>query len=40
MDVGVREVEVELTLETRDDEHCGEVLARLAEWGYAAERVR
>jgi threonine dehydratase len=40
MDVGVREVEVELTLETRDDDHCGEVLARLSEWGYAAERVR
>jgi threonine dehydratase len=39
MDVGVREVEVELTLETRDDDHCAEILARLSEWGYAAERV-
>ena len=33
------ETGVELTLQTRDEEHCGEVLARLAEWGYDAERV-
>ena len=33
------ETGVELTLQTRDEEHCGEVLARLAEWGYEAERV-
>ena len=39
MDVGVSEVEVELTLETRDDDHCAEILSRLSEWGYAAERV-
>jgi hypothetical protein len=31
--------EVELTLATRDEEHCHELLARLAEWGYATERV-
>jgi threonine dehydratase len=30
---------VELTLQTRDDEHCKEVLARLGEWGYEAERL-
>ncbi len=30
---------VELTLQTRDEEHCNEVLARLAEWGYDAERL-
>jgi threonine dehydratase len=30
---------VELTLQTRDEEHCDEVLARLAEWGYEAERL-
>jgi threonine dehydratase len=32
--------EVELTLATRDEEHCREVLQRMAEWGYAVERVR
>ncbi len=30
---------VELTLQTRDEEHCNEVLARLVEWGYDAERL-
>jgi threonine dehydratase len=30
---------VELTMQTRDEEHCLEVLARLAEWGYQAERL-
>jgi threonine dehydratase len=33
------ETGVELTLQTRDDEHCNEVLARLGEWGYDAERI-
>jgi hypothetical protein len=31
--------EVELTLSMRDDEHCDELLARLAELGYSTERV-
>ena len=30
---------VELTLQTRDEEHCLEVLDRLEEWGYEAERL-
>jgi threonine dehydratase len=40
MDLPVTGTEVELTVATRDEEHCEELLARLAEWGYAAERVR
>jgi hypothetical protein len=31
--------EVELTLAMRDDEHCDELLGRLADWGYHAERL-
>jgi threonine dehydratase len=40
MDLPVTGTEVELTLATRDDEHCAELLDRLAGWGYSAERVR
>jgi threonine dehydratase len=40
MDLPVTGTEVELTLSTRDEEHCAEVLQRLADWGYEAERVR
>jgi threonine dehydratase len=40
MDLPVTGTEVELTLATRDDEHCEELLGRLADWGYAAERLR
>ncbi|HEY3069151.1 MAG TPA: threonine ammonia-lyase [Gaiellaceae bacterium] len=40
MDLPVIGTEVELTLATRDDEHCTELLARLAEWGYPSERMR
>jgi threonine dehydratase len=40
MDLPVIGTEVELTLATRDEEHCEELLARLAEWGYPTERVR
>jgi threonine dehydratase len=40
MDVAVTDVEVELTVETRDEEHGREVLATLGRWGYGAERVR
>jgi threonine dehydratase len=39
MDLPVTGTEVELTLAARDEEHCGELLARLAEWGYPTERV-
>jgi threonine dehydratase len=40
MDLPVTGTEVELTLATRDEEHCVELLAHMAEWGYAVERVR
>lgn len=40
MDLPVTGTEVELTVATRDEEHCLELLARMAEWGYAVERVR
>jgi threonine dehydratase len=40
MDLPVTGTEVELTLATRDDEHCDELVARLAEWGYPTERMR
>jgi threonine dehydratase len=40
MDLPVTGTEVELTVATRDEEHCVEFLARMAEWGYAVERVR
>jgi threonine dehydratase len=39
IDLPVIGTEVELTLATRDEEHCDELLKRLAEWGYATERV-
>jgi threonine dehydratase len=35
----VGETGVELTLLTRDPAHCDEILANLARWGYAAERL-
>ncbi|MGH3048391.1 MAG: ACT domain-containing protein, partial [Gaiellaceae bacterium] len=40
IDLPVTGTEVELTLATRDEEHCAELLQRMAEWGYAVERVR
>jgi threonine dehydratase len=40
MDLPVTGTEVELTLATRDVEHCREVVARLAELGYHVERLR
>jgi threonine dehydratase len=40
IDLPVTGTEVELTLAMRDEEHCEELLRRVAEWGYAAERVR
>ena len=40
MDLPLTETEIELTLAARDEAHCAEVLAHLAEWGYAVERLR
>ncbi len=40
VEIALGETAVELLLQTRDDEHCEEVLARLREWGYRAERIR
>jgi threonine dehydratase len=40
MDLPVKGTEVELTLVTRDEEHCTHVLRLLADWGYEAERLR
>jgi threonine dehydratase len=39
MDVPVGETEVELTLVTRDDEHCGMLVETIRGWGYAVERL-
>jgi threonine dehydratase len=40
MDIPVTETEVELTLVTRDEEHCQRLLAAMAERGYVVERLR
>jgi threonine dehydratase len=40
MAVSIAESEVELTLITRDQEHCAALLARMRELGYPVERVR
>jgi threonine dehydratase len=40
VDIAVWETEIELTLLTRDEEHCREILELMAGWGYPAERVR
>ena len=40
MDLPVTGTEVELTLATRDEEHCRHVLRLLADWGYEAERLQ
>jgi threonine dehydratase len=39
MDVPVGETEVELTLVTRDDEHCEMLVETMRGWGYAVERL-
>jgi threonine dehydratase len=38
--VSVAETEIELTLLTRDEEHCQELLAEMQRWGYPVERLR
>lgn len=40
MAVSVGETEIELTLGTRDVEHCRALLDAMRRWGYAAERLR
>jgi threonine dehydratase len=40
MDIPVSETEVELTLVTRNEEHCRRLLAAMAERGYVVERLR
>lgn len=37
--IRVAETEIELTLATRDAEHCEAVLAKMREWGYDVERL-
>jgi hypothetical protein len=39
MDVPVAETEVELTLITRDQDHCTLLLEQMRSWGYAVERL-
>ena len=40
MDVPVAETEVELTLITRDQEHCTLLLEQMRTWGYTVERLK
>ncbi len=40
MDVPVAETEVELTLITRDQEHCTLLLKQMRDWGYEVERLK
>jgi threonine dehydratase len=40
MDIPVAETEVELTLITRDQEHCTLLLEQMRSWGYAVERLK
>ncbi len=40
MDIPVAETEVELTVITRDQEHCALLLDQMRSWGYAAERIK
>lgn len=40
MDILMGDTGLELTLLTRGEDHCSELLARMEEWGYATERVR
>ena len=40
MDIPVAETEVELTLITRDQEHCTLLLDQMRSWGYTVERIK
>jgi hypothetical protein len=39
MDIPVSETEVELTLVTRDEEHCARLLGAITERGYSIDRL-
>ena len=40
MDLPVTQTEVELTLATRDRDHCAALVDSMRRWGYEAERLR
>jgi threonine dehydratase len=40
MAMSVVETEIELTLQTRDEEHCASLLETMRAWGYGVERLR
>src|SRR5205085_1354074 len=40
MEIGVGETEVELTVLTRNPQHCDRLIETMENWGYAVERVR
>ena len=40
LDIGVAETGIELTLGTRDEEHCDVMLQTMRSWGYSVERLR
>jgi threonine dehydratase len=40
MEIPLAVTEVELTLATRDHQHCEELLERMREWGYPSQRLR
>ena len=40
MEIPVTETEVELTLVTRDEAHCQQLLAAMEQRGYVVERLR
>jgi threonine dehydratase len=40
MAVSVAETEIELTVATRDEDHCRSVLDAMARWGYVVERLK
>lgn len=39
LDIGVTETGIELTLGTRDEEHCEELVQTMRSWGYEVERL-
>jgi threonine dehydratase len=39
-DLPLSEVSVQLTLQTRDEEQCATIVARMRDWGYEVERLR
>jgi len=40
LDLAVAEAAIELTVGTRDEEHCQELLQQMRDWGYRVERLR